>query len=67
MLKARESEIALAVAVSAKDGIVPPCGRCRELLWQLNPANRATRVIVGPGRVVTLAELLPEPWRAGGV
>jgi cytidine deaminase len=66
MLKARESEIALVVAVSASSGIVSPCGRCRELLWQLNPANRATRVILGPGRVVTLAELLPEPWRVRG-
>jgi len=60
MLKARESEIALVVAVSATAGIVAPCGRCRELMWQLNSANRATRVILGPGRVVTLAELLPE-------
>jgi cytidine deaminase len=66
MLKAHESEIALVVAVSASSGIIPPCGRCRELLWQLNPANRETRVIVAPGRVVTLAELLPEPWRARG-
>jgi len=60
MLKARESEVALVVAVSATGGIIPPCGRCRELLWQLNPGNRATRVIVGPTRIVTLAELLPE-------
>jgi cytidine deaminase len=63
MLKARESEIALAVAVSASAGIVAPCGRCRELMWQVNPVNRATRVILGPGRVLTLAELLPDAWR----
>jgi hypothetical protein len=33
-------------------------------MWQVHPANRAARVIVGAGRAVTLAELLPEPWRA---
>ena len=61
MLKARESEIALVVAVSAKYGILFPCGRCREMMWQVDPRNRATRVIIGHGQVVTLAELLPQP------
>jgi cytidine deaminase len=64
MLKARESEIALVVAVNAASDILAPCGRCRELMQQVNPRNRSTRVIVGPGRVVTLAELLPLPSRA---
>ena len=64
MLKARESEIALVVAVSAKYGILLPCGRCRELMWQVDPRNRATRVIIGHSQVVTLAELLPQPSSA---
>lgn len=64
MLKARESAIALVAAVSAASGILVPCGRCRELMWQVDPRNRATRVVVGPGRAVTLAELLPQPTRA---
>ena len=63
MLKARESAIAMAVAVSAS-GIVAPCGRCRELMWQIDRRNRDARVVLGPGRVVTLAELLPQAWRA---
>ena len=63
MLKARESEIALVVAVNAAGIIATPCGRCRELMWQLNPRNRNARVIVGPAHVVTLAELLPRPSR----
>ena len=61
MLKARESEIALVVAVSAKYGILLPCGRCREMMWQVDPRNRATRVIIGHDKVVTLGELLPQP------
>jgi cytidine deaminase len=64
MLKARESEIRLIVAVSPTFGILAPCGRCRELMWQLDPRNRATRIIVGDDEVVTLAELLPQPSRA---
>jgi cytidine deaminase len=64
MLKARESQIALIVAVSPEFGILYPCGRCRELMWQVDARNRATRVIVGRDQVVTLAELLPQPARA---
>jgi cytidine deaminase len=63
MLKAREAEVLVIVAVTFT-GILPPCGRCRELLWQVHPSNRDTRVIVGVDRAVTLAELLPQPWRA---
>lgn len=65
MLKARESEIAMVVAVVAGGSILPPCGRCRELMWQVDARNRDTRVILAPDRTVTLAELLPQPWRTG--
>ena len=64
MLKARESQITLIVAVHPTLGILAPCGRCRELMWQVDPRNRATRVIVGRDQVVTLAELLPQPSHA---
>src|SRR5881296_4250222 len=58
MLKARESEIDTIVAVCGSE-IVAPCGRCRELIRQINVANIRTRVIIAPGRVATLSELLP--------
>jgi cytidine deaminase len=58
MLKARESEIDTIVAVCGSE-IVPPCGCCRELIRQINVANIRTRVIIAPGRVATLSELLP--------
>ena len=60
MLKARESEIMLVVAVAAGGQVLAPCGRCRELMWQVSPRNRHTRVIIRPGHQVTLAELLPQ-------
>jgi cytidine deaminase len=64
MLKARECEIALVVAVDGAGIPCAPCGRCRELMGQVNPRNRDARVIVGPACVMTLAELLPQPGRA---
>lgn len=63
MLKARESQVATIVAVTIPEGIIAPCGRCRELLWQINERNSKTRVIVGLDRVLSLAELLPQHWR----
>ena len=60
MLKARESSIVLVVAVGAS-GIMAPCGRCRELMRQVDPGNEGTRVIIAPGQTATLAELLPQP------
>ena len=65
LLKARESEIDTIVAVCGS-GIVPPCGRCCELIRQINATNMRTRVIIGPRRVVTLAELLPFRFAADG-
>ena len=63
MLKARESHVALVVAVSAS-GVIAPCGRCRELLWQVDARNRDAGVVLGPTEIVPLADLLPKPWRA---
>ena len=42
-------------------GPVPPRGRCRELLYQLNHENLACEVLL-PGGVKTLAQLLPDRW-----
>ena len=59
MLKARESEIRMIVAVNQEGVILPPCGRCRELMWQVDARNSNTVVIVGRGQTFQLAELLP--------
>lgn len=60
MLKAREAEVRMVVAVDSRGEVLPPCGRCRELLWQLHPRNVETQIVLGRGRVRRLAELLPE-------
>jgi cytidine deaminase len=61
MLKHRESEIDAVVAVGA-EVILAPCGRCRELMAQINPANLDCRVVLAEDRVVSLRTLLPEHW-----
>lgn len=58
MLQGRETVVAKIVAVKA-DGIIPPCGRCRELLAQVDRRNLACEVIVGPDRSMRLRDLLP--------
>jgi cytidine deaminase len=59
MLKAHESEIYVVVAVDSNGQVLPPCGRCREMMWQLDEANREAFVILGPDHALTLKELLP--------
>ncbi len=61
MLKQRETQILSIVAVDS-DGVVPPCGRCRELMAQLSRANAETAVVLDLDRVVPLRELLPRDW-----
>ena len=51
-----------AVAAVGKRGVLPPCGRCRELLTQLDPGNARAAVLVAPGEALPLGDLLPRHW-----
>lgn len=62
MLKNLESRIAYVVAVDWSGRVLPPCGRCRELMWQLNTNNGDAMVILGEAQAQPLRELLPSPW-----
>lgn len=61
MVTAGESRVAKIVAVSCEEGIVAPCGRCREFLYQINHENLKTEILLQSG-AVTLRELLPHIW-----
>lgn len=61
MLKHREWLISEIVAVNDQ-GILPPCGRCRELMLQVSSANANTMVAITEGKSVPLHELLPHHW-----
>jgi cytidine deaminase len=64
MVTAGEYRIATIVAVwrdgSGRLYVLPPCGRCRELIRQIDSANLDTQVVLGEGRRRPLHELLPE-------
>jgi cytidine deaminase len=61
MIKGRETEIEAIVAV-CNDGVLAPCGRCRELMAQINPRNLDAQVALPGGRTARLRELLPDHW-----
>lgn len=58
-----EQSIRKIVAVLEDGTILPPCGRCREFMHQLDISNiDRTEVLLGGGKVVKLRDLLPHPW-----
>jgi cytidine deaminase len=64
MVTAGEYRIARIVAIwrdeqSGTLSVVPPCGRCREFIRQIDPANLETEVVLGIGTSQPLKELLP--------
>src|SRR5688500_16134822 len=61
MIKGRETRIEAIVAVS-EEGVLAPCGRCRELMVQVDPRNFYAQVGLPGGRVVLLRDLLPDHW-----
>ena len=63
MVTAGEYRIDRIVAVWRDDSgvlyVLPPCGRCREFLRQVDPENLGTRVVLSREEAVELRELLP--------
>jgi cytidine deaminase len=59
MLKERQTAIRAIVAVKSDGRVLPPCGRCRELIRQVDPKNWETLVVLSDTQFVTLRELLP--------
>lgn len=61
MLKHRKTYVTDVVAVT-RDSILPPCGRCREMLSQIDKRNLDCRIILGQDKTTTLRELIPDNW-----
>lgn len=63
MITAGETRIAKIVAVWGQGTVLPPCGRCRELIYEIDEANlNNTMVLLGRDESVRLRELLPHPY-----
>jgi cytidine deaminase len=63
MVTAGEYRISAIVAVWRDEQdrlyVLPPCGRCREFIRQIDPANLDATVVLGAGRTALLRNLLP--------
>ena len=62
MISNGEKEIKTIVAIDDEGNIMPPCGKCREMILQACKKNKDTGVIISKSKKVKLKELLPYPW-----
>jgi cytidine deaminase len=67
MISNGEKEIKTIVAVWYDDKkdkykVIPPCGKCREMVHQTSKKNWDTEVIISETKKVKLKELLPNSW-----
>ena len=63
LVKTKNTKIKRIVAVDESGAILPPCGRCRELIFQINHDNVDTKIILDQDKEMTLEELLPVRWQ----
>ncbi len=64
MITNNEFDIKKIVAFSAIGKIIPPCGRCRELISQISKYNyNNTEIIISNNKSKKLKELLPLDWK----
>ena len=61
MLKARETAIRRIVAID-DEGVLAPCGRCRELIVQIDRRNLDCEVILPGNTDSRIGDLLPRAW-----
>ena len=63
MITAGESHVVKMVAINKRGNVLPPCGRCREFISQLNDKNIEADVLITRKKSMKLKELLPYDWR----
>ena len=66
MLTAGEKSLNRVITIDSAGKAIPPCGSCRELMFQLMP-DRSQHIQImldyQHGRIVTLDALTPEWWQ----
>ncbi|WP_201782203.1 hypothetical protein [Paenibacillus xylanivorans] len=62
-LRSARHRVLKMIAAGSDGNIMPPCGRCRELISRIHDDNLKTEVMEGNEIIVTLKELLPHDWR----
>ena len=59
MITNGESKIVKILAIGENGRVLPPCGRCREFIYQINNENLNAQVLVDDNKIVSIEELLP--------
>ena len=63
MITHGETLVQRLVALSSDGKFMPPCGRCREMLYQIDRSNLNAEILLSAEKVVSLKDLLPERWQ----
>lgn len=62
MITNGDSDVNMIIAVNKNGKVLPPCGACREFMWQLNNSKEIKVVIDNKGTVINLEDLMPYPY-----
>lgn len=61
MITNGENRIKTIVATDGQGNVYSPCGRCREMIRQINKQNMDAKIILAD-KTVKLSDLLPNPY-----
>ncbi len=59
MISNGEKKIKTIVSVNDKGDVMPPCGKCREMMLQASKENKNTEVIISKSKKVKLKDVMP--------
>lgn len=62
MITNGECDVDTIIAVNKNGKVLPPCGACREFMWQLNNSKNIKVVVDNEGTIVSLEKLMPHPY-----
>jgi cytidine deaminase len=62
MISNGEKNIKTIVAVDDSGNVMPPCGKCREMMLQASKDNKNTDVIISRLKKIKLKDLMPYAW-----
>ena len=62
MITNGEYDVEMIIAVTKVGKVIPPCGACREFMWQLKNSEDIKVVLDNEETVVNLEDLMPYPY-----
>lgn len=62
MITNGEYNVEMIIAVTKVGKVIPPCGACREFMWQLKNSRDIKVVLDNEETVVNLEDLMPYPY-----